>query len=77
MGLDLDTLKRLVRGVLATRPTEITCDECMQYLDRYAELEVAGRNPAQVFPAVNHHLGMCRDCHQEYQGLLAAVRGLA
>ncbi|MBC7235972.1 MAG: hypothetical protein H5T69_09030 [Chloroflexi bacterium] len=77
MGLDLPTMGRTLRTILRTLPHELTCDECLGFLDSYAELELAGGRPAEAMPLVYHHLGICRDCYEEYQGLLSAMRGLA
>jgi hypothetical protein len=77
MGLDLQSIKQVLRAILSTQPQELACDECMAFLDRYAELELAGKNAQQAMPLVHSHLAICRDCRQEYEGLLLAVRALA
>jgi hypothetical protein len=45
-------------------------------LERYAEAELDGTGPGSRFPGVAAHLRRCEACHQDYQGLLAAVEGL-
>jgi hypothetical protein len=75
--LDLDSLKMLVREILATTPGEIGCDECFDQLDRFVELELAGRSAAEALPRVQKHLERCADCHEEYDALLTASRGIA
>jgi hypothetical protein len=77
MGLDLQSIKQMLLAILNVQPQELTCDECMEFLDRYAELELAGKNAQQAMPLVHSHLAICRDCRQEYEGLLLAVRALA
>ena len=42
-------------------------------LDRCAEAELNGTGPESRFPGVAAHLRRCEACHQDYQGLLAAV----
>jgi hypothetical protein len=74
MELDLDTLKRMVRDIVSTRPDEIGCDECFEQLDRFVELELAGKNAAEALPLVRHHLDQCDDCREEFEALLAALR---
>ena len=45
-------------------------------LDRYAEAELSGTGRESRFPGVAAHVRRCVACHQDYQGLLAAVEGL-
>jgi hypothetical protein len=77
MELSLDTLKRIVRDIMTTRPDEIGCDECFEEFDRFVELELAGKNAADALPLIQDHLDRCSDCHEEFQALLAALRAIA
>jgi hypothetical protein len=79
LGMELDTelLKRLVYGVIETHDEELDCDECFEQLDRFVELELAGKSASQALPLVENHLRLCTDCREEYQALLDAVRHLA
>ena len=73
MELDLDTLKKMVRDIISTRPDEIGCDECFEELDRFVELVLAGKNAAQALPLVQDHLERCSDCREEFEALLTAL----
>lgn len=77
MRLEPATLKRMVRGVLSTRPDEIGCDECFEQLDRFVEMTLAGKDAAEAMPLVQDHLDRCDDCREEFEALLAALRALA
>ncbi len=77
MTLDLDTLKRIAREIITTRPDEIGCDECFEQLDRFVEMKLAGKNAAEAMPLVQDHLERCDDCREEFEALLAALRALA
>jgi hypothetical protein len=77
MTLDLDTLKQMVRGIITARPDEIGCDECFEQLDRFVEMELAGKNAAEAMPLVQDHLERCDDCREEFEALLAALRAHA
>ena len=68
--LDPNILKKLVRKVITTRSDEIGCDACFEQLDRFAELELAGRNAAEAMPLVYDHLQRCDDCREEFRALL-------
>ena len=70
-------IKGLVRDIMTALPDELGCDECLEQLDRFIELVLAGKNAAEAMPLVQDHLDRCRDCREEFQGLLAALQALA
>ncbi|UCC87121.1 MAG: hypothetical protein JSV81_20080 [Anaerolineales bacterium] len=72
--LEAQKLRQLVRGIMTTRPDEIGCDECFEQLDRFVEMELVGKAPAEAMPLVKDHLERCRDCREEFEALLAALR---
>jgi deoxycytidylate deaminase len=76
MKIEAQRIKQMVRNILTTRPDEIGCDECLGQLDRFVEMELVGKNAAQALPLVQDHLERCRDCHEEFEALLTAVRHL-
>jgi hypothetical protein len=77
MNLEPAALKQMVRVVLSTRPDEIGCDECLDQLDRFVEMKLAGKDVAQAMPLVHDHLERCRDCREEFEALLEALRALS
>ncbi len=76
MKLRPDTLQRIVRNVLTTRPDEIGCDECLEQLDRFVEITLAGKSAAEAMPLVQDHLERCKDCREEFEALLAVLRAM-
>lgn len=74
MKLTSDTLERIVRSAAGARPDEIGCDECFEQLDRFAEMQLAGKSAAEAMPLVKAHLETCRDCREEFEALLEAMR---
>lgn len=76
MKLRPDTLQRMVRNVLTTRPDEIGCDECLEQLDRFVEITLAGKSAAEAMPLVQDHLERCKDCREEFEALLAVLRAM-
>lgn len=74
--VDVDTVKQLARGIITTRPDEIGCAECFEQMDRFAEMVLQGKNAAEAMPLVEDHLRRCKDCHEEYQALLEALRAM-
>ena len=74
--MDLDALKNLVRRCLETPNDELTCDECLAQVDRYAELTLAGLSADEAMPRVAQHLASCPDCRREFTALLVALQTL-
>jgi predicted anti-sigma-YlaC factor YlaD len=67
------TLDRL----LGPEQPEIGCDACFEELDRYVELEVAGKDADAAVPGFHAHLEGCPACREEHDSLLALVRSEA
>jgi hypothetical protein len=67
------TLDRL----LGPEQPEIGCDACFEELDRYVELEVAGKDADAAVPGLRAHLEGCPACREEHDSLLALVRSEA
>ena len=72
--LQPDQLAGMVQMISATRPDELSCDECFEQLDRFAELHLAGKSAAEAMPLVQDHLDRCGDCREEFELLLAALQ---
>jgi len=77
MALDPGTLKRMAREIAHTHEHEIGCAECFRLLDQFVDLTLAGRKAAEAMPLVQEHLDRCGDCREEFEALLAALRGLS
>jgi hypothetical protein len=56
-------------------PRDAGCARTADLLDVYVELMLAGAEPAERYPGVAAHLADCDACHQDFTGLLEAVRG--
>ena len=68
----------LIGRMLGPDGPEISCETCFDELDRYVEVELAGRDaevagePAdQRVPGMRAHLQGCPACHEEYESLRA------
>jgi hypothetical protein len=70
-------LKTMARGIAATRPDEIGCDECFDQMDQFVEMTLAGRNATEAMPLVQDHLDRCGDCREEFEALFAALKVVA
>jgi hypothetical protein len=77
LALPPDKIAGMVAMVAMTRPDEIDCNECFEQLDRFAELHLSGKDPAEAMPLVQDHLERCGDCREEFEALLAALAAAA
>ena len=62
---------------LRTDPRDVGCAEAMELLHVYAELAAADAAAARRYPGVAAHLAACGPCGEDFDGLLAAIRGTA
>jgi len=74
--LTLSSLKILVQGIASSHGESIGCDACWDQIDRFAEIELAGKDASQVLPLVEDHLERCGMCREEYEALLEALKNL-
>jgi hypothetical protein len=65
--LHLDELLRAQDG-------DAGCTAGEDILDAYVELELAGEDPAHVYPGTALHLRSCPGCQTDHDGLLEAAR---
>jgi hypothetical protein len=76
MKLTLTSLKKLLQGMADPQSEEIGCEDCWNELDRFAELELAGKDASQALPLVESHLQRCGRCRGEYAAFLEALKNL-
>ena len=60
---------------LHTDPRDVGCAEAMEMLHIYAELSAAGGPAERRYAGVATHLRACGPCGEDFEGLLAALRG--
>ncbi|MDZ7659002.1 hypothetical protein [Fodinibius sp.] len=76
MELTPKILKNLIKSAQMATAHEIGCDECFDELHKFAEMELAGKSPAEAKPLVQDHLNKCGSCREEYEALLEGLRAL-
>ncbi|HEY7206674.1 MAG TPA: hypothetical protein VH416_00425 [Gaiellaceae bacterium] len=59
--------------LLGPRDPELGCDDCFSALDRYVELELAGRDADRLVPGLRAHLTGCPTCAEEHESLRALL----
>jgi hypothetical protein len=70
---DLHRLDELLRA----KDGDAGCTAGEAVLDAYVDLELAGEDPARVYPGTAIHLQSCPGCQADHAGLLQAARRFA
>jgi hypothetical protein len=60
---------------LRTDPRDVGCEQAMEMLHIYVELAAADDPAEQRYPGIAAHLRSCSPCGEDFEGLLAAIRG--
>jgi hypothetical protein len=68
-------LKQTLERLLGPAGPEAGCEVCFDELDRYVELELAGRDADAIIPGLRAHLAGCPACREEHESLRALVGG--
>jgi hypothetical protein len=68
-------LRETLQRLLGPAGPEVGCDECFAELDRFVELELAGRNADALMPRLRAHLDGCPACREEHESLRALAGG--
>ena len=68
---------RRLDELLRAQDGDAGCTAGEDILDAYVELELAGEDPARVFPGTTIHLQSCPGCQGDHDGLLEAARRFA
>jgi predicted anti-sigma-YlaC factor YlaD len=63
-----------LEDLLRAEDGDAGCTAGEDILDAYVELELAGADPAQVYPGTAIHLRSCPGCRADHDGLLEAAR---
>jgi len=68
---------RALDDFLRTDPRDVGCAQATEILHVYADLVAAGEPAEQRYPGLAAHLQACGPCNEDFEGLLAAIRGEA
>lgn len=77
MKLTTKAIRQMMRSLHTTHQHELSCGECFDEVDRFAEIELTGKNPAEAMPLVQEHLNRCGNCREEYEALLEVLKAMA
>ncbi|MEE8254424.1 MAG: hypothetical protein V3S58_02325 [Nitrosomonadaceae bacterium] len=74
MSLSKKEIDGLIRLISLTKDKEINCKQCLSLVAEFAEQELKGKSVPEALKAVEHHLSVCTECHEEYAFLQSALR---
>lgn len=66
--------KRTLSELLLADSKDPGCQAGFDFVDQYVELELAGENPAALYPGLAAHLRSCPACRLDHDGILQAAR---
>jgi len=70
-----DRLRWWLTTVATTQPEEMDCETLFEMLEVVAEAVNAGRDIAELFPAIAVHLDHCPSCRELFETLVALTEG--
>jgi len=71
-----DQIARFTELLGVTRERELNCNECLDYVAEFVEFQIKGLPIPDALEAVEHHLSICPECHEEYELLKNALSDL-
>jgi len=76
MALSKNEIDGLIQLLCLTKEKEIDCDQFLSLIAEFAEHASAGESVPKELKAVEHHLLICAECHEEYESLRQALKDL-
>ena len=76
MSLDSEQVRLLLKLIQHTHEVELTCPECLDELDRYAQSVLDGRPIDGLLVRVREHLEACSACNDEYDLILDTLKAI-
>ena len=76
MKLTPEQVVGLKNALALTNEQELNCNECLELVGEYAELDVEDSPIPVSLLLVKYHLDLCVECQEEYEALLKALNSL-
>jgi len=76
MPLSNEQIKSLLGLVANVESDSMDCDSCFGRVAEFAEINLKGAEIPEAFRDVEAHMRQCPCCKDEYEALLAGLRGL-
>ena len=75
MTMTEDQIQKLMAIVRSATEDNMSCDECFENVATFVDNEIAGVSQEGIMKLVEIHLKNCPCCKDEYETLLAALKG--
>ena len=69
-----DHRHELMTRLLGPEAPEVSCEQCFELLDEYADLQLAGADADRRLPGMREHLQGCPACREDHESLHDFVR---
>jgi hypothetical protein len=76
MALNSEQIDKLLKMIQLTREVELTCPECLDELDKYAQRILDGMPIEGVLQLVREHLEACPCCNDQFTLVLETLRAI-
>lgn len=76
MVLSRQEIDGLIHMIGLTKDDEINCEQCLSLVAEFAERELSNKPVTEALKAVEQHLSICAECHEEYEALQLALRNI-
>jgi predicted anti-sigma-YlaC factor YlaD len=76
MALTSKQVDRLLTMIRQTSDVELTCPECLDELDRFAQAQLDGAPLGVVLKLVREHLDACPFCSEEFKLVLETLAAM-
>ncbi len=67
--------KTLLNLAIESQEYGLSCEECYNLLDQYADILDRGAEPSEVMGMVKQHLSHCPDCDEVFETMLLIAEG--
>ena len=76
MALTPEQVRDLLKMIEVTQEVELSCPDCVELLDQYAQRVVDGKPVEGELQRVRDHLAICPFCDEECKLILEALRSI-
>ena len=66
----------LVKSVVDSYEGEFLCDDCVEFMEQYAEAVLEKRDLSEQEDLVRDHLDKCMDCREIFDTLVVALQAV-
>jgi hypothetical protein len=64
--MHLKSFRKWIRQIYHTRDEELDCEQLLEAIPPYVDLEAAGEDAERQFPGIPNHLSQCAECYDMY-----------